>query len=228
MATSQFRSCAGDTVLYKLAQFALQTANNLVGERRAESLATDAMIRVDRLGAMTPTSAHACLVRILDTLAAHVYYACAQKVVQRIVSSEDVCDVVQKAMYAYYKYRGQKTIASPISCLERIAHRKAVDWVRDRKRQPKWQPFDDDVGDSLPSQTPPTEHETALESSETIAFVERQLQSMDPEKRVALVLRHVNGMSTREIAKKLCVKKEEVHRLIQEAQQALMVALSNT
>jgi len=79
--------------------------------------------------------------------------------------------------------------------------------------------------DDVPTVADPADTWAALERGEQVALVERALAALQPEKREAFVLKHVEGMSYEEMAEvtgaRIPTLKMRVHR----ARAALLVAL---
>jgi len=79
--------------------------------------------------------------------------------------------------------------------------------------------------DEAPPIADPRDNEAAVERTEQLAFVQRALMTLSPEKREAFVLKHVEGMSYEEMAaatgERIPTLKMRVHR----AREALLQAL---
>ncbi len=79
--------------------------------------------------------------------------------------------------------------------------------------------------DEAPPIADPRDNEAAVERTEQLAFVQRALMTLSPEKREAFVLKHVEGMSYEEMAaatgERVPTLKMRVHR----AREALLQAL---
>jgi RNA polymerase sigma-70 factor (ECF subfamily) len=103
--------------------------------------------------------------------------------------------------------------------LLRIAVNEASRMARNRKL-----PGVDD-GDTLESHALDTDPELALERGEVRAVVEAALDTLDDGQRMVLVLRDIEGLSSREVATSLDLSEEAVRVRLHRARRALRVRL---
>lgn len=103
--------------------------------------------------------------------------------------------------------------------LLRIAVNEASRMARGRKS-----PVPGD-GDELESHALDTDPELALERGEVRAVVEAALDTLDPGQRMVLVLRDIEGLSSREVATSLDLSEEAVRVRLHRARRALRVRL---
>lgn len=101
--------------------------------------------------------------------------------------------------------------------LLRIAHRRALDALRDRRRAPGMPPDIGDVKDEDPRASP----SAVLESEFDRDRVRLALLDLAETHRAVLVLRHFHGLSYREIAAQLGKSEEAVRQIGSRAARAL-------
>jgi RNA polymerase sigma-70 factor (ECF subfamily) len=99
--------------------------------------------------------------------------------------------------------------------LLRIAVHEASRIARGRK------PFGDQDQDELESPALDADPELALERGEVRAIVEAALDTIDPGQRIVLVLRDIEGLSSREVATSLDLSEEAVRVRLHRARRAL-------
>ena len=107
------------------------------------------------------------------------------------------------------------------SWIYRIAINESISLLRERRHE---EPIDDDCDLPDPQGDGP---ETSLDAQQTAARVQQALNSMKPEDRVVLTLRHFSECSYREMAEILSVEEKTVKSRLFEARQRLATGLGN-
>jgi RNA polymerase sigma-70 factor (ECF subfamily) len=132
----------------------------------------------------------------------------------------EVQDVVQDAFLKIFRSASRyRPTASFRTYLFRIVARLCFD-VRSRKKP--------DYGDPLPDFADPTATpEEILREAERSATIGRALASLSPRHRAAVLLRHDEGLSYREIAAILEISEKSVDSLLQRARQSLRLLLKD-
>ncbi len=148
------------------------------------------------------------------------YAEMAYRVAYRILQDpQDAEDAMQEAFLTVYRridsFRGDAKFST---WLYRIATNAALDIVRARQRKQGKDVIWDDTeeeGAPLPDKIHPLPEEVLMRQ-ETIALLERGLESLSPKLRAALVLYEIEGLSMKDVAEALGISesaaKVRVHR----------------
>jgi RNA polymerase sigma-70 factor, ECF subfamily len=118
------------------------------------------------------------------------------------------------------KIRGDSSLGT---YLIRIAINLCVDATRKQRRWRYW--FWTDDSDEIPPVELTVENGAAIESNERKEFVHRALQTLDPKHRAVVVLRMIEGYSTKETAALLNVPIGTVLSRLSRAQERLRTIL---
>lgn len=129
-------------------------------------------------------------------------------------------DVGQSTFIRFYEalhqYRGEGGVAP---YLTRIAINLSLNALKRRKRQ-RWRLLSRDVADEqLPM--PPVDDEPSIHRREHAALVQRAIQQLKPKHRAVVVLRMIDGYSTKETAALLGVPLGTVLSRLSRAQREL-------
>jgi RNA polymerase sigma-70 factor (ECF subfamily) len=129
---------------------------------------------------------------------------------------DDIEDLTQQvfisAEKALPRFRGD---AKPMTWLYGIAHRSVLMFLRSRRRRRK-------MIDSLRSEPAPTGDPTRrIEQRDELRRVWRELMEIKPQKRLALVLFEVEGLSAAEIAEVMNVAENTVWTRLHHARREL-------
>ena len=147
-------------------------------------------------------------------------YAPTFRLVQSIIrdehASRDVCQEIWLSVWRNLRsFRGDAKFST---WLHPIAVRKAIDYLRGRKRfVQRFLPFlsgeEDEFGNRTPRTPEPVADTTPREESErreSNERFERALDSLPPKHRAVLALREINGLSYDEIAQTLSIRRGTV------------------
>ncbi len=142
-------------------------------------------------------------------------------------NEQDAEDVVQDAfLKAYSNFERFDSRASFATWIHRIATNCAIDLLRRRSRRMGWGGSGAGGGfeaEDLPSHRPSPE--ARARGLEVEADVARALDALSPNERAAFVLRHVEGLSTEEIAAALSLRtnaaKQTVFRAVHKLRRLL-------
>jgi len=154
---------------------------------------------------------------------AHVdgVYRRLSRILGPIPEREDLTQDVFVALHrALPKFRGDAALGTWI---HRIAINMALDHLRARGRRPA-APVDTAVFDQMIA--PEASPETRAEHRERLALVLACLAKLKPKKRVALVLRIVDGLSFEDIGRLVDASPEAVAKRVQHGQRELDALLA--
>jgi RNA polymerase sigma-70 factor (ECF subfamily) len=140
-------------------------------------------------------------------------------------NEQDAEDVVQDAFLKAYNHFGRfDSRASFATWIHRIATNCSIDLLRRRSRRMGW----GGSGGGLQAEDLPSHHpgpEARARGLEVEATVAQALDSLSPNERAAFVLRHVEGLSTEEIAAALSLRtnaaKQTVFRAVHKLRRRL-------
>lgn len=129
-------------------------------------------------------------------------------------------DLLQEVFIALFdalgRYRGE---ASLRTFVYRITANKAYDHLKRRTRMAKRQVLSDSAGEG---QSPAPSPERLAQSQQDAALMWRSLDSLKPKKRIAFVLRVVEGLSLKEIAEQVGASVPTVAQRIRHAKLELV------
>jgi RNA polymerase sigma-70 factor (ECF subfamily) len=140
-------------------------------------------------------------------------------------NEQDAEDVVQEAFLKAYKHFGRfDSRASFSTWIHRIATNCSIDLLRRRSRRMGWGGSGGGLEpEDLPSHRPGPE--ARARSLEVEATVAQALDALSPNERAAFILRHVEGLSTEEIAAALSLRtnatKQTVFRAVHKLRRLL-------
>lgn len=155
-----------------------------------------------------------------EELVLHHQHA-AVRVAYRLLShEEDARDAAQEAFLRILESASRyRPTASFRTYLYHILTRICIDHLRRRSRRERF-----DVTLTLdPSHAPPE----ALERNERAERVRAAIRTLPPRQRVALVLKHYEGMSYAEIAEAMQTSRRAVDSMLARARQALKEMLAD-
>ena len=140
-------------------------------------------------------------------------------------NEQDAEDVVQEAFLKAYKHFGRfDSRASFATWIHSIAINCSIDLLRRRSRRMGW----GGSGGGPEAEDLPSHHpgpEARMGGLEVEATVARALETLSPNERAAFVLRHVEGLSTEEIAEALNLRsnaaKQTVFRAVHKLRRLL-------
>jgi RNA polymerase sigma-70 factor (ECF subfamily) len=140
-------------------------------------------------------------------------------------NEQDAEDVVQETFLKAHKHFGRfDSRASFATWIHRIATNCSIDLLRRRSRRMGWGGAGGGFeAEDLPSHRPGPE--ARARGLEVEASVARALDSLSPNERAAFVLRHIEGLSTEEIAAALSLRtnaaKQTVFRAVHKLRRLL-------
>jgi len=159
--------------------------------RIAQTLRTDTSARDEHILKCVAEGGTAAVAELYDCYGRLVFSLIIRMVGDAAIAEELVQDVFVSVWHAAASYRPE--LGSVRTWLLAIAHHRAVDELRRRRKEKSWVRLDD------------VEHERSLSAEDQLAdpLILRSLETLPPEQRVVVQLAYFDGLTILDIALQL-------------------------
>lgn len=135
---------------------------------------------------------------------------------------EDAAEVTQDVFMAVYrKLKSFEFKSSFRTWIYRITANLAINRIKKLSRQRQGR---SEYNDSIVIGITPSEHDENIEKEERQAVINKMLDLLNPEQRICITLRHIEGLSYEEIAETLKVNINTVRTRLKRAREKLLAA----